>query len=265
MSSGAPKPRSRSLPQPMSDVPRAMMFSPAPESIAYGMQIEAQGDQSRDGHSREQTQTIAETYANTSTSQSSGAEASFSKNDTVDFTAMPKVLDRAIERNDKDASIRSTTIQTAKDGWIRHRQLNLLSKAQKSRLTSAEIESERNKAFDLLDALSRSGSLDIPFSELHVLLCATHRFEKSVMETVIQDNINPIEKLELSTLVMASTVLDVPAHRLIRDETKGRMLAESFPRLVAAVGEGEASCDTTTTTKANTAVTDEATTTSVEI
>jgi len=92
--------------------------------------------------------------------------------------------------------------------------------------------SEKQKAFDLLDALSRSGSLEIPFSELHVLICATLSFEKSVMETVIQDNINPIEKLEMSTLLMGSTVLDTPAYNLIGSETNRKRLKCSYPQLV---------------------------------
>lgn len=156
----------------------------------------------------------------------------------LDFTAVPKILDNAIEFNDKEASIRSTTIELAKDGWNRNRQPNLLTMHETTSLSAIEIKSETNKAFDLLDALSRSGSLDIAFSELHVLVCATHRFEKSVIETVIQDNINPIEKLEMSTLLMASTILDVPAKDLVRNEKKRKLLAQSFPRLIADEANG---------------------------
>merc|ERR1712194_755738 len=95
-----------------------------------------------------------------------------------------------------------------------------------------DILSEKKKAFDLLDALSRSGSLAISFSELHVVICATHSFEKNVMETVIVDNINPIEKLEMSTLLMASTILDIPVRDLLHKEEERERLAVSFPRLL---------------------------------
>ncbi|VEU33662.1 unnamed protein product [Pseudo-nitzschia multistriata] len=160
---------------------------------------------------------------------------SSSKNNTIDFTAIPKILDKAIELNDRDASIRSTTITTADHGWTKRRQPNLLSKPQQESFSTAEIASEKNKAIDLLDALSRSGSLEIPFSELHVVVCATHRFEKNVMATVIRDNINPIEKLEMSTLLMASTILGVPARHLVCSEKKCKQLSESFPELVKMV------------------------------
>lgn len=166
------------------------------------------------------------------------------KSDAVVFAAMPKVLDRAIELHDKNAAIRSTTIKTANSGWTRIRQKNLLSKTHQGSLDKSQIAFEKSRAFDLLDALSRSGSLEIPFSELHVLICATHRFEKNAMETVIQDNINPIEKLEMSTLLMASTILGVPTSGLFRSKDDRKRLQISFPLLLGVPGSSNAQ-DTT--------------------
>jgi len=123
----------------------------------------------------------------------------------INFTEMPKLLDASIEKYDKDSALRSTVIKT-NNTWTRCRQINLLTKPKKSTLGSSDVQSEKNKAFDLLDALSRSGSLPIVYSDLHVVLCVTHRFEKDVMNTIIQDNINPIERPELSTLLLGSTV-----------------------------------------------------------
>jgi len=155
--------------------------------------------------------------------------------DTLVFAAIPKVLDRAIELHDKNAALRSTTIKTADSNWIRTRKENLLSKIPKTILLGKDlIASEKSRAFDLLDALSRSGSLEIPFSDLHVVICATQRFEKSVMETVIEDNINPIEKLEMSTLLMASTILDIQAQDLIRSGDKRKRLEVSYPLLLGS-------------------------------
>jgi len=153
--------------------------------------------------------------------------------DVIDFTMMPKLLDGAIEIYDKDGALRSTTVEISKTNWTRNRQENLLTKSEILSLTASDIAAEKSRAFDLLDALSRSGSLPIYFSELHVLVCATHCFEKNVMETVIQDNINPIEKLEMSTLLIASTILDTPAQNLIRKKEDRKRLTSSFPRLLS--------------------------------
>lgn len=169
-----------------------------------------------------------ETEAATETNQSCP-----SNQNALVFASIPKILDAAIEKHDRNAALRSTTIKTSDTNWTRSRKENLLSKTPKTiRLTEDQIASEKQKAFDLLDALSRSGSLEVPFSELHVLICATLSFEKSVMETVIQDNINPIEKLEMSTLLMGSTVLDTPAYNLIGSETNRKRLKGSYPQLV---------------------------------
>lgn len=194
-------------------------------------------------------------------SEDANAKSPPLESDAVIFAAMPKALDRAIELHDNNAAIRSTTIKTANSGWTRIRQKSLLSKTREGSLDKSQIALEKSRAFDLLDALSRSGSLDIPFSELHILICATHRFEKNAMETVIQDNINPIEKLEMSTLLMASTILGVPTSGLIRNKDDRKRLKISFPLLLGVSGSTSSSNaqDRTTTTSTTTTSADDTT------
>ena len=64
------------------------------------------------------------------------------------------------------------------------------------------------------------------------MVAATHCFDKSVMETVIEDNINPIEKFERSELIVASTIHGVPATALLKDEEQSTRVAAHFPRLL---------------------------------
>ena len=145
---------------------------------------------------------------------------------------VPKLLDSSIEKHIQDSTLRSTVIQTAPT-WTRHRQENLLTKIIPSKLSASAIKSEKAKAFDLLDALSRSGSLPIAFSELHVIACVTHCFEKNVMNTLIQDNINPIEKLEMSTLLVASTIHGKPAGLLLNNDQDRKRLTANFASIMA--------------------------------
>ena len=63
-------------------------------------------------------------------------------------------------------------------------------------LESDQQSTDRKKTFDLLDALTKSGVLSIDYASLHVVIAATHCFDRTLMDTVIQDNINPIEKIE---------------------------------------------------------------------
>ncbi|EJK70964.1 hypothetical protein THAOC_07640 [Thalassiosira oceanica] len=158
------------------------------------------------------------------TSGRSDQSDSITQEGVVDFTLIPKQLDYSVEEGKGVAvSLRSTTIKTSKS-WTRNRQANLLSKPEKQGLDTDEMRREKSKAFDLLDALSRSGSLTIVHSELHVVVAMTHCFDKDLMGTVIRDNVNPIEKLEISTLLLASAVHGVSARELVRDANELRRL-----------------------------------------
>eukprot|EP00980_Cylindrotheca_fusiformis_P021693 scaffold8535_cov132-Cylindrotheca_fusiformis.AAC.1 len=165
-------------------------------------------------------------------SKAPGPQSSVSDN-ALDFSSMPKLLDSSIEKYDEDSALRSTKIKTS-DTWTRCRQENLLTKAAKTSLDSSMVKTETNSAFDLLDALSRSGSLPLAYSDLHVILCVTHCFEKDVMDTVVQDNINPIERLELSTLLLGSTIHGVPVTNLIAESNDIERFESTFPLLLEA-------------------------------
>mmetsp|Transcript_23498 Transcript_23498/g.34649 ORF Transcript_23498/g.34649 Transcript_23498/m.34649 type:complete len:709 (+) Transcript_23498:430-2556(+) len=146
---------------------------------------------------------------------------------SVDFTLIPKKLDAKFEALDTDSALRPTVIKTG-DVWTKRMQQNLLTKMHEVTLTPGMQKKERNKAFDLLDALSRSGPLPIACAELHVFVAATHCFENSLMATVIQDNINPIEKMEKSMLIVASTIFDLsPAHLLKNEQEEERVVKYS--------------------------------------
>ena len=155
---------------------------------------------------------------------------------SADFTLMPKVLDSQIEKHAPTSSLRSTIIKTTAS-WTRKRMANLLTSARTTSLASGDLKSEKDKAFDLLDALSRSGSLPIGCSELHVVISVTHCFDKGVMDTIVQDNINPIEQLEMSTLLVASTIHGVPARGLLKSgSSEVKRLVGAFPSLMNDTG-----------------------------
>ena len=90
----------------------------------------------------------------------------------------------------------------------------------------------KNKAFDLLNALCRSGSFPIANSKLYVVVAVTHCFDKDMMNTVVCDSINPIEKLGCSTVLLASAVHVVPARELIRDINELQRLERALPLLL---------------------------------
>merc|ERR1712137_796903 len=107
--------------------------------------------------------------------------------------------------------------------WNKKYQKALLSDPTATTLSAEDLKKEKNKTFDLLDALTRSGGLAIDSASLHVVLASTHCFDQTLMDTIIKDNINPIEKLERSTLIVASTIQQVSPDELLIPEHLDRI------------------------------------------
>jgi hypothetical protein len=156
--------------------------------------------------------------------------------DAADYTRLPAELDRRFESLDLDGALRATIINPG-DPWTRTAQRSLLGEPTTTRLAAAEQRTEKQKAFDLLDALSKSGALPIEDASLHVILAATHCFDRTLTDTVIQDDINPIEKVERSLLIVGATIHATPAAELLALEQRDRVLA-SHPQLASRALEG---------------------------
>jgi len=151
----------------------------------------------------------------------------------TDYTEVPKEMDKQFQALDKDGLLRPTIINPG-DVWTKKVQKALLGNLQTSKLYSDEQKSEKQKAFDLLDALTRSGALPVDQASLHVVLAATHCFDKTVIDTVVQDNVSPIEKVEHSMLIMASTLHRKPASQLVQPSQLARV-QDASPILFAAL------------------------------
>jgi hypothetical protein len=148
----------------------------------------------------------------------------------VDYTKYPNLLEEMYTKYDPDSSLRPTIINPG-SSWTKSSQAGLLGKPTSSALLSEEQNKEKEAAFDLLDALTRSGALPIEHASLHVVIAATHCFDQSVMDTLVQKNVNPIERVERSTLIMASTLQGLPAAALVQGSQVER-LHELTPALV---------------------------------
>jgi hypothetical protein len=146
--------------------------------------------------------------------------------EVTDYTRIPGDLDRKFESLDTDGALRATIINPG-DPWTRTAQKGLLSSPATTTVSAGDQRTEKNRAFDLLDALSKSGALPIDDASLHVVLAATHCFDKTLLETVIQDNVNPIEKVERSLMIVGTTIHGRSAIELLADDQRDRFLVTS--------------------------------------
>ena len=90
-----------------------------------------------------------------------------------DVTALPRHLDAAFDKLDGDACLRPTTIKSSTP-WRVSSQKGLLSATKQTTYDSDRLATEKRKAFELLDALTRSGAIPLLSTQLHVVVAATH-------------------------------------------------------------------------------------------
>ena len=172
-------------PPPPSDAPPSVDAEPSPQ------EVEAEGDDKEVGNIEENQE----------------------DSEDFDFTQLPQLLEGNLDKLNKNTTVRPTIIKMDKDWTLK--QKTLLGLESLKTLSTKDQQATRNTALDLLDALTRSGSLAIVDSSLHVIVPSTQFFDKSIIDSVIQDNVNPIHQIETSNLIIASTVHQQPVSELV--------------------------------------------------
>ena len=124
---------------------------------------------------------------------------------SLDFTEIPGQLDANFDRYGGGCSLRAAIISPSSE-WTRTSKPSILSSAVEKRLGEKDIKIERDSTMQLLDALTRSGAISVSNAEVHVIVAATHSFANTLIDTVVVDNINPIDKIEHGMLIAASTI-----------------------------------------------------------
>lgn len=146
-----------------------------------------------------------------------------------DFTQIPKRLDAKFEEIDENGAVRPAIINVS-DRWSKRYQQALLAPYQ---VTDLDLDSqllEREQCFDLLDALSKSGGLPFEGVDLHCIVGFNHCFDKTVIDTLVQDNVNPIERVEQSQLIIASTLFEKSVAEMVKPSSLASVI-EFNPKL----------------------------------
>lgn len=151
---------------------------------------------------------------------------------------MPKTIDALLLKLTKAypdmSALQPTTVKVG-PRWTKTSQAGLLSKPATNTLGESEQLNGKVSAFALLDALTRSGALELAEASFHVVMVATHCFDKTLIETVVQDNVNPIEKVERSMLVMARAALHFADATVDDAVLPGAVVRKTSPELFDAL------------------------------
>eukprot|EP00658_Telonema_sp_P-2_P009550 TRINITY_DN13566_c0_g1_i2.p1 TRINITY_DN13566_c0_g1~~TRINITY_DN13566_c0_g1_i2.p1 ORF type:complete len:291 (+),score=71.72 TRINITY_DN13566_c0_g1_i2:251-1123(+) len=139
-----------------------------------------------------------------------------------DYTKIPKLLETAFDRLDSEGAVRPTRIKPG-ELWHHTSQEALLAQPCSRWLSCDDQKAKRDEAFDLLDGLTKGGALRCENASLHVVIAATHCFDKALVDTVVQDNMNPITKVERSLLILAGTIHAASAEQMISSEHMDRI------------------------------------------
>lgn len=141
---------------------------------------------------------------------------SSSNNLHLDYAFVLKRIEEAVE-NYNCTTLRPTIINVGTK-WRQTYFKSLISKPEEKYLESIDQSSEKSKTFDLLNTLSRSGSILFEDTSFHVIIASTHFFDNTLLSSVIEDNINPIEEIERSSLILSSSIHGCSIQDLISPE-----------------------------------------------
>lgn len=137
----------------------------------------------------------------------------------TDLSALPTLLQNYFDRHGSSQSIRPGIIRTGPI-WQKRHQDNFFTPSREIQFNLEDQQRNKHRAFDLLDALTRSGGLTIDDASVHVILASSHYFPQTLLETVIERNMNPLIKLEESTLLMSSIIHNKKIEELIVENEK---------------------------------------------
>jgi hypothetical protein len=120
----------------------------------------------------------------------------------------PKELEKTtLALGNEVASLRPTRVEVGKTWNLTHSE-HLLAGPTTRALGIEEQRSEKRQAFDLIDALTRTGMLDWDQAHLHIVMVVTQSFASTLIDTCVVENINPITQVEGAMTVLAQNLFE---------------------------------------------------------
>jgi hypothetical protein len=139
----------------------------------------------------------------------------------IDYTQIPSQIEKVFHQYDPSGSVRPTIINIGKI-WKKETRQSILAPFVTKFLANDEQLKAKNEAFQLLDCLTKSGSICVTHCQFHILISSTHCYNDTLLNSVIQHNSNPIEEIERSSLIIASIIHQERSWNMINESEKER-------------------------------------------
>mmetsp|Transcript_3485 Transcript_3485/g.6127 ORF Transcript_3485/g.6127 Transcript_3485/m.6127 type:complete len:922 (+) Transcript_3485:251-3016(+) len=192
-----------------------MMSAPAPmpvaransSAIVRSMQQQTQSAPSRPQQQQQQQQQNDIPNEPGAMDLSGGFEQGNAESTNIDYTQLPSLMDAKFEALDTKAQLRPTKIKVGDTVTLESYDSPWMTRSKSTvRLSADDLRDKKNMAMDLLDAISRSGELPLIQTQLHIVIASTHCFDSTILDTLIKENVNPIARVEHSSLLIATSI-----------------------------------------------------------
>ena len=170
------------------------------------------------------------------TTPSLESEGFGSEGEDRDVTKVPVELDGKFDKLDPEGAVRPTILKFEGDWWMKSFE-SLLSLPKFESMGKEKQGKQKDKAFDLLDSITRSGAIPYVGGQLHVVTVLTHCFDDSLINTLWLESVNPIERVEATGLIAASVIHQVSPSEMVVDSAREKI--EKYSRGVFEALEAE--------------------------
>eukprot|EP01060_Flectonema_neradi_P017872 TRINITY_DN2471_c0_g1_i1.p1 TRINITY_DN2471_c0_g1~~TRINITY_DN2471_c0_g1_i1.p1 ORF type:complete len:805 (+),score=175.58 TRINITY_DN2471_c0_g1_i1:89-2503(+) len=130
-------------------------------------------------------------------------------------SSLPGALQNALEKECQGICVRPTGISVGECHLTS--QKGLLGKPVRTVVSASELAKKKFDTLRLLSYLTKHGAIPIQYSKMHILMATTHRFDKTLMNVLVQDNMNPIVLVERSAQLIASAIHNVGPEEVLVD------------------------------------------------
>ncbi|KAJ9460387.1 hypothetical protein DIPPA_02834 [Diplonema papillatum] len=153
--------------------------------------------------------------------EAEGPTGSLFSQSNVDVSKFSSAVETAVHnmQDTRPFGAVNPVLVRAGDTWVLNSTSGKLLAPPSTILLSTEKQlNHKLQTMSLLDSLTRTGTLPLVDTVLHIIASNVSAFDKDLMDTLTQDNVNPIDQAELSLIAAACALYGQPPGHYLNSE-----------------------------------------------